>query len=384
MPFALGQDIRLAPPLIEFASPRPIDPEDGEPRHFELSFPSAYESGYVENNTVPLHYFLPVEGDGPFPAVVVLHYWGATDIRIEKTLCLDLAKKGVASVIVTLPYHMGRTPEGTRSGELAVQPNPERLRATMVQAVYDTRRTVDFLQSRPEINSNRIAVTGTSLGSIVASLSLSLEPRFRSAAFMLGGVDLAHILWHSSRVVGQRDTLRSRGYTEERLRRELVDIEPLTYLKERSAIPTLVIAGKYDTVIPPADTKKLIEAIPNAHAIWLDTGHYGGIFVQRRILRAVTDFLAGDLLDKPYKIPISLAAPTLRIGAAFDLNSGLQVGVGIDLWRANRTGDVFGTFLITPRGPALFLGARLTQGLAIGVLGKTHRVGPAILWSTVL
>lgn len=384
MPFGLTQDIRQSPPLIAFENPREVDPQEGEPRRYELSFPSAVETAYTENNRVPLHYFLPAEGDGPFPAVVILHYWGASDIRIEQTLSLDLARKGVASVIVTLPYHMGRTPAGSRSGELAIVPDPVRLRAMMQQSVSDTRRAVDFLQSRPEVNASRIAITGTSLGSIVASLVLAVEPRFRSAAFMLGGADLAHILWHSSRVVAQRDQLRSRGFTEEKLRAELADIEPLNYLKERTAVPTLVIGGKYDTVIPPADTRKLINALPNSSSIWLDTGHYGGIFVQRRILRTVTDFLAGDLLDKPYKIPVSLSAPTVRIGVSVDPADGLQVGVGIDLWRANRTGAVFGSFFITPRGPSLFLGARLTQGLAIGILGRTQRVGPAILWSAVL
>jgi len=384
LPLAFGQDIRQSPPLIAFESPREVDIEAGEPRYYELDFPSAFVSPYAKNNTVRLHYFLPAEGDGPFPAVVVLHYWGASDIRIERTLSLDLARKGVASVIVTLPYHMGRAPEGTRSGELAIQPDPDLLRATMVQAVSDTRRAVDFLQSRNEIDASRIAVTGTSLGSIVASLTLAVEPRFRSAAFMLGGADVAHILWHSSRVVSQRDQMRSKGFTEEKLRTELRDIEPLTYLKDRAPVNSLVIGGKYDTVIPPADTRKLIDALPGANAIWLDTGHYGGIFVQRRILRTVTDFLAGDLLGRPYKIPVSLSAPTVRIGATADLDSGLQVGVGIDLWRANRTGDVFGTFLVTPRGPSLFLGARLSQGLSIGVLGKPRHIGPAILWSTVL
>lgn len=381
---ALAQDVVTPPPPVIFADPKVIETDPADPREFEGSFPSAISSPYPENDVVPIRYFLPAEGDGPFPAVVVLHYWGASDLRIERTLSLDLARKGVASVIVTLPYHMGRAPKGTRSGELAVQPDPERLRATMVQAVADVRRAADFLQSRPEIDKTRLAITGTSLGSIVSSLTVSVDDRFRSAAFMLGGADLAHILWHSSKVVAQRDAMRSRGFTEERLRAALTPVEPLTYLPHRKPFKSLIVAGKFDTVIPPPDTLKLQNALKDNATIWLDTGHYGGIFVQRRILRAVTDFLAGDLLDKPYKIPVSLSAPTLRIGAVADPDTGLQIAVGLDVLRANRNGAPMGTLMVTPRGPALFFGLRITQGLAIGALGKTQRVSPAIMWSTVL
>jgi dienelactone hydrolase len=382
--FSFGQDVQTAPPAIQFEEPKAVQTDEGDPREFTLSYPSDFVSPYPENNIVPVHYFLPAEGNGPFPAVVVLHYWGASDLRIERTLSSDLAKKGIASIIVTLPYHLQRAPAKTRSGELAILPDPSRMIATMTQAVSDTRRAIDFLVSRPEIDSNRIAMTGTSLGSIVAALTVAVEPRIRSAAFMLGGVDLAHVLWHSSRVVSQRDGMRSRGYTEEKLRATLIGIEPLTYLKNRAPFPALIIGGKYDTVMPPEDTRKLKDAIPDSHIIWLDTGHYGGVFVQRRIIRTVTDFIAGDLLNKPYKIPVSLSAPTVRVGVSIDLDVGFQVGVGIDLFRANRNGDLLGSFFATPRGPALFLGARLTQGLAIGVMGKPRKITPALIWSTVL
>lgn len=358
--------------------------DDDAFREYVAWFPSAFETAHVENNAVPINLFLPKDATAPVPVAIVLHYLGASDLRMERAIAGDLALQGVATVIVTLPYHLQRAPKGTRSGELAIQPDPEKLIAAMTQSVFDVRRALDFIALQPEIDSTRIGLAGTSLGSIVAALAYGVEPRFKAVAFMLGGADLAHILWHSTRVGVQRDLLRGKGYNEDRLRDALALIEPTTYLAGRSATPSLVIGAKYDTVIPPEDTKKLINALPDCQSVWLDTGHYGGIFVQRRVIRTVSQFLAMKLKNEPYKVPTSLAAPTLRVGAAIDTDAGFQIAVGLDVWRANRNGTFFSTLLVTPRGPSLFIGTKIQSNFSIGILAKPRRLVPGILWSIVL
>ena len=169
------------------------------------------------------------------PVVVVLHYWGASDQKAEVSLANDLLRRGIAAVLMPLPYHLSRTPAGYRSGQLAIQADPKVLVATMSQAVLDVRRTVDWIETRPEFDSRHIGIVGTSLGSLVAANSYGVESRFGPAAFVVGGADFAHIIWNSSRVVTQREDLRRRGYTEERMRDELKPIEPLEFLSARRA-----------------------------------------------------------------------------------------------------------------------------------------------------
>ena len=36
----------------------------------------------------------------------------------ERTMGVELNRRGIAAVLVTLPYHLERTPEGSRSGEM--------------------------------------------------------------------------------------------------------------------------------------------------------------------------------------------------------------------------------------------------------------------------
>lgn len=386
MPFlALGQNVDLRQPVekIEFGAWKDAGGSETTDE-FTLSFPSAIVSPYPANNTVPLRIFLPKGRKEAVPVVVILHYWGARDLKVERSLAEQFSSRGIASVIMTLPYHLGRTPPGFRSGELAIQPDPEALKATMRQAALDVKRTVDFIDTRPEFDSSKVGIAGTSLGALVSALAYGTEPRFTRAAFVLGGVDLARIMWTSSRVVEARDILRRRGYTLERLQGELAPIEPLTYLGPRKNDSPLIIGGRFDTVIPQDSTRALIDAFSTPNVIWLDTGHYGGIFVQSRVLKEVGNYFQAEFTEHKYSVPKRIYAPTLRIGVMASTSTGFDIGAGIDLWKSNQRGDFVGTALLTPRGPQLFLGARVSDGLSIGAVGGARRVGIGIFWSRVL
>lgn len=376
-------DLRKPLPTVTFGELKEVADSDLL-KEFTTSFPSAFTSSEPVNNTVPIRVFIPKSPSGRLPVAIILHYWGARDIKVERSMADQMAKRGIASIIVTLPYHLGRAPEGTRSGQLAIQPDPEKLKATMNQAAMDVKRTVDFIDSRPEFDPGRIGIVGTSLGALVSSLSYGVEPRITRAAFVLGGADLAEILWGSSLVVEARDALRSRGFTLDRLRIDLTPVEPLTYLDSRRTSSSFIIAGKYDTVMPTHSTRALIAAFDDPKVLWLDTGHYGGIFVQSRILKEVATYFETEFSGKPYEPPKRIFAPTVRIGVQASLPRGLDIGVGIDIWKSNQRGDILGIGLLTPRGPQLFLGARISEGLNFGVSGGTNGIQIGILWSRVL
>lgn len=380
---ATGSDITQSPPPITFPDWKDVSSEEGVTEYLE-TFPSALQSRYPENNVVSLRVVLPSNPGPPVPCVLVLHYWGAKDLKIEHALADELAHNNIATAIMTLPYHMERTPHGFRSGQLAIVADVDQLIENVTQSVLDVRRSVDFLATRKELDPNRIGLAGTSLGSLVSALSYAVEPRFSSAAFILGGVDFAHIIWHSSIVASQRDILRRKGLNEEKLATALHLVEPLTYLSNRKTGSTFVIGGRYDTVIPPEDTRKLIASLSKPNVLWLDTGHYGGVFVEKKVLRTVGRFFSDHFAGKTYNAPRSINAPTVRIALTYSGATGFQVGAGLDLWRANRIGQVFSTLFATPRGPQLFLGLNLDHGLAVGGFAGPRRVSPGLFWSTVL
>ena len=69
-------------------------------------------------------------------------------------------------------------------------------------------------------------------------------------------------------------------------------------MNQREAIrairhPTLVIAGTHDAVSPPAEGRKMAEAIAGAHYVELDAAHIANIEAPERFTAELTGFLAG-------------------------------------------------------------------------------------------
>ncbi len=347
------------------------------------SFPSAFDSKNQVNDAVQLRVLLPEESDTPPAMVLVLHYWGASNLRIERALALDLNQRGIGAAILSLPYHLGRTPTGFSSGQLAIQPDPKKLESTMTQAVMDVRRSLDFLGQRKECGP-LLGIYGTSLGAIVSSLSYANDPRLKSAVFLLGGVDLAKILWESSRVVPIKDELKRKGFTENSLRSELTKVEPGNYLPRKEPGRTLVMRATFDSVVPPECTDELIAKLPGSQVLEIDTGHYGGVFVQGRLLRAAADFFEAVRDEKEFVLPKKLLAPTIRLGALASSPDGFDVVAGIDILKFDPSGKSYASFLLTPRSPVVWFGTTIGTGLNLGVSVSNRRVGFGLLWSTVL
>lgn len=381
-PVTLLPPVTQAPPPIAFPRLQTVDVNEDYGEYF-VSFPSPVVTPYPANNVVPLRIFLP-PGGRPAPVVLILHYWGANDLKLERTLAEELNLRGVAAAIMTLPYHLSRTPPGSHSGALAITPDPDHLMESMIQSVMDARRALDFLATVPQIRMDKVGISGTSLGAIVTGLVAAVDPRITHASFLLGGVDLAHIIWTSSLLVTVRDQMRRRGLTEERLKATLEPIEPSNYLKIHRPASSFVVGGQFDTVVPRQCTQDLIDVLGTRNYLWIGTGHYGGIFVEHRLLREVATYFGTSFSGGSFDAPLKLYAPTIRVGFKVDSVRGLDIGIGIDLFQLDRRGDMFSTFFLTPRGPELFAGYHFGEGISVGFTASSPGLGVGLLWSTVL
>jgi hypothetical protein len=370
------------PPGFEYELGAPSIYRGSEARH--LTFPSAYRTEWEANNTVHGLLMVPTDAGGEMPLVILLHGLGVRDHVLEESIAHRLNDKGIAALVVSLPYHIERTPEGYRSGALTLTPDPDSWRATFRQAVSDVRRAVDWAEEQASIDSGKIGVLGVSLGAIIASIDASVEPRIRYAALLLGGGDVAHIIWHSSITITTRDALRRRGWTEDSLRQELADVEPLNYVTAELGERTFLIGALFDTVVPAADTAKLHQTLGSPPMLWLETNHYGAILVQRRVFGLVAEFFEKRFAGEEFVPPSSIHAPTIRIGLTLDAERGVQVAAGVDLWRSNRKGEFYASGMLSTRGLSLFAGWRGPLGFSPGVFALPDRTVFGLLWHFIL
>lgn len=374
--------ITEAPPQISDYKETPIPSEPNQSISI-LRFPSAISTGFPANDIAEVELILPRDRVGKIPIVILLHYWGAADLAVEQRFAKDLNRRGIAAAILTLPFHLRRAPAGKKSGEMAITAEPEEIKRNLTQAILDVRRLVDWLVANPTFDASKVALSGISLGAVVGACSYAVDTRIQSAALVLGGGDIAHILFNSSLTVDIRRQLRRNDITEEQLRALIAPVDPLSFATPERGEGLLVIGARYDEIIPAVDTQKLITAFGTPKTIWLNTGHYGGALVERKLYQNVAEFLQARFSGGQFNPPPTLKALTLRVGIHYNPDYELSIAVGVDLWRSPRNGEAYVSGLLTTSGPMLFGGREIGAGFAAGFAITSKQITFGLFWGVV-
>ncbi len=155
------------------------------------------------------------------------------------------------------------------------------------------RRAAGWLASRDQIDSERLGVTGISLGGIVSSLAASVDPSIREGAFLLAGGDcFANSLDDAGRGAAFRAWWTKSGRTEADLKALTDPFDPMFYAGRLKGKRVLMIAGKVDEVVPPASTLVLWKAAGRPPILWYDCGHYSAAGYLLPGIRQTVDFFA--------------------------------------------------------------------------------------------
>ena len=79
----------------------------------------------------------------------------------------------------------------------------DQMTGRFVSTVIDIRRVVDWAQTQPDIDPQRIALIGFSMGALVASVALANEPRLAAGVLVMGGADPHEILAACDNEIGR-------------------------------------------------------------------------------------------------------------------------------------------------------------------------------------
>jgi dienelactone hydrolase len=201
-----------------------VDSVDDAPhwRRENISFQAAYG-----NERVILHLYLPKDAQPPYQAVF---YFGGTNMLLVKTpeevstrLMEYIVKSGRA---VVLPAYAGTLDRGPTP-----VPTPPGLdRDLNIQQLKDISRSIDFLESRSDIDTSRLGYYGLSLGTGVGVRALAVEPRFKAAVLVSAGS-------RAARPNGEVDTWN---------------------YASRVKVPVLMLNGHDDSIAPVESSQNLL------------------------------------------------------------------------------------------------------------------------------
>ncbi|MEN6451398.1 MAG: C45 family autoproteolytic acyltransferase/hydrolase, partial [Thermoguttaceae bacterium] len=269
-------------------------------RVYRLSYPSPITTSFASNNTVPADYYVPkqLRPGVKYPAVICLHILDGNE-PLTELVCSVLASRGIPAISFKLPYYGSR---GGTKGPQAMAADPKMFAGAIRQAGEDIRRTIDLLASRPEVNPERIGITGISLGGIIAASAAGAEPRLYRTGLILSGGDVLAIIRHAWETRPLSAMLR-RLPAEERaeIEGQIAAADPLRFapaLRDRAlAGRVMMLNAAEDEVIPHECTDKLAQALGIADRVtWFPgVGHYTIVAEMPRSLKMTADFFAQDL-----------------------------------------------------------------------------------------
>ncbi|HET9370143.1 MAG TPA: protein kinase [Vicinamibacterales bacterium] len=171
------------------ASIKASDDSHPEWRIETVTFPAAYAG-----ETVIAHVFLPKPGKPPLQAVIFMP--GSAQF-IDRSSQQLLSNPPFAYVLrsgraVVAPVVKGAFERGTEQFSSTTSKDGALWRDYTVALEKDLARTLDYLETRPDIDRDRIGFIGNSRGASLAPLVLALEPvRLKTAVLWIPGLYLA-------------------------------------------------------------------------------------------------------------------------------------------------------------------------------------------------
>jgi dienelactone hydrolase len=226
-------DLKAEAPLVD----------DGSPywRKERIGYSAAYG-----NERIPAYLFLPKNVEPPYQTVIYFPHSGAVDERSSDNLEMRfvdfIIKSGRA---VLFPIY-----KGTYERHFDVVPLSSQWRDLTIERAKDFFRSVDYLETRNDIDHQRLAYYGVSWGAAAGLRLLGLEKRVKAGVLVGGGLYPFQMP---------------------------PEVDPMNFAP-RVTIPILMINGKYDFDTPlnccqlPLFRVLGTPAKDKRHALF-DTGH---------------------------------------------------------------------------------------------------------------
>lgn len=173
------------------------------------------------------------------------------------------------------------------------------LNNSFMTSITQGRLLIDFAETQMDsIDSKKIACYGMSLGGIMSTLLLEVDPRVDAAIVIVGGGNFPEILRESvqSIVKGYREArmkaenIKTLDELEKKLRSSLL-YDPLYFAYRRPPRDIYMVIALEDTAVPTKNQLELYEAFRRPQSIQYHLDHAPAIFKNLPRHKPIMDFL---------------------------------------------------------------------------------------------
>jgi hypothetical protein len=246
-----------------------------------ISFPSVGDNGQVDDLvTVDYHMStLP----GKHPVVIVLPIWGRHLYPSDAiTSCLKSRSDGAVHILNVLgaTFLIQWAVLAAVADEESFIDTWTRGARREVNTVIDTRRLMDWAETRPEIDAERIGLIGFSHGAMVAPTIAAQDRRVRALVLVMGGAHPHQVIAHckGARTENIQDKAkRVFGWSNDELAARLEPIyaamDPANYPNRVDPRRVLIFEAGRDKCIPETARRALFEAMGRPERYVIDRPH---------------------------------------------------------------------------------------------------------------
>jgi hypothetical protein len=211
-------------------------------RRERISIKAAYG-----DERIPVNLYLPRNTEPPYQTVVYFPSSIALELDNSRNLPLFVVNYVIRSGRALLfPIY-----KGTFERRVRIE-GPNAIRDLIVQATKDLRRSIDYLETRDDIDTDKLAYCGLSWGGSWGPIFTALEDRFKASLLLAGGMG---------------------RYPPDRPPESI----PANFMP-RSTVPVLMVNGRADFMAPvETELKPMFELqgapVEDKRLVLLDGGH---------------------------------------------------------------------------------------------------------------
>ena len=276
--------------------------------HYTVEFPSAVNTGYVENGVVRGEYYWP-KVSHKTPLAILAHGMGDVSMIPCKLLARALLKQGIACFLPYLTVHSTRIPKAMREHFPYLTPDEWFLSYRL--SVIDIRQIIDWADSRTELDRDRIAAVGISFGGFISAIAMGIDSRIKAGVFITTGGNSEKMNRLGKAAIYRKGYERTeaehhdiessyasylaevaeKGFENVVPERQSFLNDPLTFATYLKGRPVLMINALKDKYIPREAATELWQASGQPPIKWIPSGHSTIWLWYPVIRRDITAFL---------------------------------------------------------------------------------------------